>query len=78
MLTRLPLSHSQRGASSEAFVPLIDHAFADMELALVYAQRPDDDHARIIDSPIPMRLTVSVLPVSTILLPATLCSADSL
>src|SRR5688500_13037955 len=38
-----------RGISSEAFVPLIDHAFLGMGLALVYAQRPDDDHARIID-----------------------------
>lgn len=38
-----------QGISSEAFVPLIDHAFLGMELALVYAQRPDDDHARIID-----------------------------
>jgi RimJ/RimL family protein N-acetyltransferase len=38
-----------RGISSEAFVPLIDHAFLGMELALVYAQRPDDEHARIID-----------------------------
>jgi RimJ/RimL family protein N-acetyltransferase len=38
-----------RGVSSEAFVPLIDHAFLGMGLALVYAQRPDDDHARIID-----------------------------
>lgn len=38
-----------RGISSEAFVPLIDHAFLGMGLALVYAQRPDDDHALIID-----------------------------
>ncbi|QNP39489.1 GNAT family N-acetyltransferase [Lysobacter solisilvae (ex Woo and Kim 2020)] len=38
-----------RGISSEAFVPLIDHAFLGMGLALVYAERPDDDHARIID-----------------------------
>ena len=38
-----------RGVSSEAFVPLIEHAFLGMGLALVYAQRPDDDHARIID-----------------------------
>ena len=37
------------GISSEAFVPLIDHAFLGMDLSLVYAQRPDDDHARIID-----------------------------
>jgi RimJ/RimL family protein N-acetyltransferase len=42
------------GVSSEAFVPLIEHAFTDraldgMGLALVYAQRPDDDHALIID-----------------------------
>ena len=41
-----------RGISSEAFAPLLDHAFDDrdgMGLALVYAQRPDDDHALIID-----------------------------
>lgn len=38
-----------RGISSEAFVPLIDHAFLGMGLDLVYAQRPDDDHALIID-----------------------------
>lgn len=38
-----------RGISSEAFVPLIGHAFADMGLSLLYAQRPDDDHALIID-----------------------------
>jgi len=38
-----------RGISSEAFVPLIDHAFLGMGLELVYAQRPDDDHALIID-----------------------------
>ncbi|MFC5578965.1 GNAT family N-acetyltransferase [Lysobacter niabensis] len=38
-----------RGVSSEAFVPLIDHAFSGMDLTLVYAQRPDDDHALIID-----------------------------
>ena len=38
-----------RGVSSEAFVPLIDHAFLGMGLALVYAERPDDDHARVID-----------------------------
>ena len=43
-----------RGISSEAFVPLIGHAFTDsasngMGLALVYAQRPDDDHALLID-----------------------------
>lgn len=37
------------GISSEAFVPLIDHAFLGMGLALVYAQRADNDHARIID-----------------------------
>ena len=30
-------------------MPLIDHAFAGMNLVLVYAQRPDDDHALIID-----------------------------
>lgn len=38
-----------RGVSSEAFVPLIDHAFLGMGLAVVYAERPDDDHALIID-----------------------------
>lgn len=38
-----------RGVSSEAFVPLIEHAFLGMGLALVYAQRPDDDHALLID-----------------------------
>ena len=38
-----------RGISSEAFVPLIDHAFQGMGLTLVYAERPDDDHALIID-----------------------------
>jgi RimJ/RimL family protein N-acetyltransferase len=38
-----------RGISSEAFVPLIDHAFLGMSLELVYAQRLDDDHALIID-----------------------------
>lgn len=38
-----------RGIASEAFVPLIDHAFLGMGLALVYAARPDDDHARLID-----------------------------
>lgn len=37
------------GISSEAFVPLIDHAFLGMGLELVYAQRPEGDHARIID-----------------------------
>jgi RimJ/RimL family protein N-acetyltransferase len=37
------------GISSEAFVPLIDHAFLGMGLALVFAQRADNDHARIID-----------------------------
>jgi len=38
-----------RGISSEAFVPLIDHAFLGMGLDLIYAERPDDDHALIID-----------------------------
>lgn len=38
-----------RGVASEAFVPLIDHAFVGMGLALVYAERPDDDHALVID-----------------------------
>jgi RimJ/RimL family protein N-acetyltransferase len=42
------------GVSSEAFAPLLAHAFTGhafngMGLALVYAQRPDDDHALIID-----------------------------
>jgi RimJ/RimL family protein N-acetyltransferase len=39
----------QRGISSEAFVPLIDHAFLRMGLELITAQRPEDDHALIID-----------------------------
>jgi RimJ/RimL family protein N-acetyltransferase len=38
-----------RGISSEAFAPLLEHAFLGMGLALVYAERPDDDHALIID-----------------------------
>lgn len=38
-----------RGISSEAFVPLIAHGFTGMGLALIYAQRPDDDHALLID-----------------------------
>ncbi|KGM54260.1 hypothetical protein N800_05070 [Lysobacter daejeonensis GH1-9] len=38
-----------QGISSEAFVPVLSHAFAGMGLELVYAQRPDDDHALIID-----------------------------
>lgn len=38
-----------RGISSEAFVPLIAHGFTGMNLSLIYAQRPDDDHALIID-----------------------------
>jgi len=43
-----------RGVSSEAFAPLLEHAFTEhacngMGLALVYAQRPDDDHALLID-----------------------------
>ena len=39
----------RRGISSEAFEPLIEHAFRDMGLARITAQRPDDDHAHIID-----------------------------
>lgn len=38
-----------RGISSEAFAPLIEHAFVGMGLSLLYAQRPDDDHALLID-----------------------------
>ena len=38
-----------QGISSEAFVPLIDHAFLRMGLGLIYAERPDDGHAQIID-----------------------------
>ncbi|WP_460713234.1 GNAT family N-acetyltransferase [Lysobacter terrae] len=38
-----------RGISSEAFVPLIDHGFLGMGLTLIHAERPDDDHALIID-----------------------------
>ena len=38
-----------RGISSEAFVPLIAHGFTGMNLSLIYAQRPDDDHALLID-----------------------------
>lgn len=38
-----------RGISSEAFTAVLAHAFGPMALALVYAERPDDDHALIID-----------------------------
>ncbi|KQY54753.1 hypothetical protein ASD14_00745 [Lysobacter sp. Root494] len=38
-----------RGISSEAFVPLLAHGFTGMNLSLIYAQRPDDDHALLID-----------------------------
>lgn len=38
-----------RGISSEAFTVVLAHAFGPMGLALVYAERPDDDHALIID-----------------------------
>ncbi len=38
-----------RGISSEAFVPLIAHGFQGMGLELICAERPDDDHALIID-----------------------------
>lgn len=38
-----------RGISSEAFVPLIAHGFLGMGLSLIHAERPDDDHALIID-----------------------------
>lgn len=38
-----------RGVSSEAFAPLLDHAFLGMSLAQVYAERNDDHHALIID-----------------------------
>lgn len=37
------------GVSSETFVALIAHGFGPMALALISAERPDDDHARIID-----------------------------
>jgi len=37
------------GVSSETFVTLIAHGFGPMGLALISAERPDDDHARIID-----------------------------
>ena len=37
------------GISSEAFVPLIAHGFTAMGLSLICAERPDDDHALIID-----------------------------
>jgi len=39
----------KQGISSEAFVPLIAHGFTGMGLSLVWAERPDDDHALIID-----------------------------
>lgn len=38
-----------RGISSEAFTVVLAHAFGPMDLALVYAERPDDDHALVID-----------------------------
>lgn len=38
-----------RGVSSEAFTVVLAHAFGPMGLALVHAERPDDDHARVID-----------------------------
>lgn len=38
-----------RGVSSEAFVFVIEHAFTQMGLDLVHAERRDDDHALIID-----------------------------
>lgn len=38
-----------RGVSSEAFVVVLDHAFTHMGLDLVHAERPDDDHALVID-----------------------------
>ena len=38
-----------RGVSSETFVPLIAHGFERMGLARITAERPDDDHARVID-----------------------------
>ncbi|KAB8193365.1 GNAT family N-acetyltransferase [Lysobacter maris] len=38
-----------RGVSSETFVPLIAHGFERMGLSLICAERPDDDHARVID-----------------------------
>lgn len=38
-----------RGVSSEAFTVVLAHAFGTMNLALVHAERPDDDHARVID-----------------------------
>lgn len=37
------------GVSSETFVALIAHGFGPMALALITAERPDDDHALIID-----------------------------
>lgn len=38
-----------RGVSSEAFTLVLAHAFGPMGLTLVHAERPDDDHALIID-----------------------------
>lgn len=38
-----------RGVSSEAFTVVLAHAFGPMGLTLVHAERPDDDHALIID-----------------------------
>jgi RimJ/RimL family protein N-acetyltransferase len=37
------------GVASESFSILLPHAFRSMALALIYAQRSDDGHARIID-----------------------------
>lgn len=38
-----------RGVSSEALPLVLAHAFGPMGLALVHAERPDDDHALVID-----------------------------
>lgn len=38
-----------RGISSESFTVVLAHAFGPMGLAMVYAERPEDDHALIID-----------------------------
>jgi RimJ/RimL family protein N-acetyltransferase len=38
-----------QGISSEAFAPLLGHAFQGMGLLSIHAQRPDDEHARLID-----------------------------
>lgn len=42
-------AHWKTGVSSDAFVALLDHAFAAMGLDLIHAQRLDDDHALVID-----------------------------